>query len=116
MSWKKFIPRTLARAYHFMLALLGAILYRFPSRQITVIAVTGTKGKTTVTELVNAMYEQAGYVTALSNTVRFKIADNTLPNKLKMTTPGRALSPSTTSPSCIRWSPLILNIWHSRVI
>jgi UDP-N-acetylmuramoyl-L-alanyl-D-glutamate--2,6-diaminopimelate ligase len=90
---KKFIPRkvfsVLAPIYHYKLALLGALIYRFPSKNINVVLVTGTKGKSSTTEFINAMLESAGKKTALLGTIRFKIADKTWPNKFKMTTPGR---------------------------
>lgn len=76
-------------AYHFLLAFAGALYYRFPSRKIFVVAVTGTKGKTSVTEIINKILEEAGYKTALANTIRFKIADKEKRNLLKMTMPGR---------------------------
>jgi len=75
--------------YHFKMALLGALWYRFPSRHIKVIAVTGTKGKTSVTEILNAILEESGYKTALSNTIRFKIGTDSKPNLYKMSMPGR---------------------------
>ena len=71
--------------YHFLLALLGALLYRFPSNQIHVIAITGTKGKTTTAELVNAILEKNGYNTALVSTLRFKIGDVSEQNPYKLT-------------------------------
>lgn len=77
------------RAYHFTLALCALLWYRFPSSKLTVIAVTGTKGKTTTTELLNTILEEAGLTTALSNTVRFKIAGKSERNLFKMTMPGR---------------------------
>jgi UDP-N-acetylmuramoyl-L-alanyl-D-glutamate--2,6-diaminopimelate ligase len=90
---KKFIPKklfnSLAPIYHFGLALFGAMLYRFPSKKITVIAVTGTKGKSSTTEMLNAIFEASGRKTALLNTIRFKIDGNSEPNKRKMTVPGR---------------------------
>ncbi|MEI8327514.1 MAG: UDP-N-acetylmuramoyl-L-alanyl-D-glutamate--2,6-diaminopimelate ligase [Candidatus Taylorbacteria bacterium] len=75
--------------YHWTLSLLAAIWYRFPSRQIRVIAVTGTKGKSSTVEIINAIFEGAGYKTALSNTIRFKIDERSQPNLYKMSMPGR---------------------------
>lgn len=90
---KKLIPRKVFNlfqpAYHYALALTGAIIYHFPSRDIKVVLVTGTKGKSSTTEFINAMLESAGRKTALIGTIRFKIAEKTWPNKFKMTTPGR---------------------------
>jgi UDP-N-acetylmuramoyl-L-alanyl-D-glutamate--2,6-diaminopimelate ligase len=83
------IFKRLQAPYHYLLAVLGAIFYRFPSRKLTVVAVTGTKGKTTVTELVSAILEAAGHRTAVSNTVRFKIGEVSERNLYKMSMPGR---------------------------
>jgi UDP-N-acetylmuramoyl-L-alanyl-D-glutamate--2,6-diaminopimelate ligase len=87
------IPKKLFRAaqpiYHYLLACGGALWYRFPSRRLTVIAVTGTKGKSSTTEMVNSILEKAGHKTALLNTIRFKIGENSRPNNRKMTIPGR---------------------------
>lgn len=90
---KKIIPKSIFRklqpSYHFMLAFAGALLYRFPSNNIKVVGITGTKGKTTTAELVNALLEEAGYKTSLAGTLRFKIGDSSKPNLHKMTMPGR---------------------------
>jgi len=90
---EKFIPKKLYKmgqpVYHYLLALLGAIIYRFPSRKIKVVAVTGTKGKTSTVEIVNAILEEAGKKTALLGTLRFKIGNKSRPNLYKMTVPGR---------------------------
>jgi len=75
--------------YHWKLSLLAAIWYRFPSRFIKVIAVTGTKGKSSTVEMISAILEEAGYKTALSNTIRFKVGDKSWNNLFKMSTPGR---------------------------
>jgi len=103
LQTKKLIPkklfRALAPAYHFSLAFLGAVVYRFPayakassgkpSRKIKVVAVTGTKGKSSVTEILNAILEEAGYKTAVSNTIRFKVGEKSERNLYKMSMPGR---------------------------
>ncbi|OGY60141.1 MAG: hypothetical protein A3B23_02530 [Candidatus Colwellbacteria bacterium RIFCSPLOWO2_01_FULL_48_10] len=72
--------RELLSPYHFALSLLGAILYRHPSRKIAVIGVTGTKGKTTVVELINAGLEEAGKRTAMLSSIRRKVGDESGPN------------------------------------
>lgn len=90
---EKFIPRKLykfAQPYwHATLSTVGAIKYRFPSKRIHVIAITGTKGKSSTAEFVNAILERAGYKTSLLSTIRFKIGDESKPNLFKMTMPGR---------------------------
>ncbi|MDQ3089835.1 MAG: UDP-N-acetylmuramyl-tripeptide synthetase [bacterium] len=90
---KKLIPKSLfdalAPIYHYLLALSGAIVYRFPSRKLMVLGVTGTKGKSSTTEMLSSIFEAAGYKTAVLGSIRFKIGDQSNPNLLKMTTPGR---------------------------
>jgi len=92
-SIKKLIPpkvlNTVRPPYHYFLALIGAVFYRFPSKKIKVVAITGTKGKSTTTEIVNAVLEEAGFKTALANTLRFKIGEEEKRNLFKMTMPGR---------------------------
>ncbi len=90
---KKIIPKKIFTffqpTYHYILALLGAIIYRFPARKLVVIGVTGTKGKSSTTEIINSIFETAGFKTAVVNTIRFKTGDRTIRNLFKMTTPGR---------------------------
>jgi len=76
-------------AYHLSLAFLAAVIYRFPSKHIKVIAVTGTKGKSSTVEIISAILEEASYKTALSNTIRFKIGSESRDNLFKMSMPGR---------------------------
>lgn len=77
------------RVYHFSLALFGALLYRFPSRKLTVIGVTGTKGKTTTVELLNAALEASGKKTAVLSSLRIKIGGRSEKNTFGNTMPGR---------------------------
>ena len=90
---KKVIPKKLFRTaqpvYHYCLTLLGALIYRFPSREIRIVGITGTKGKSTTAELVNSILEAAGFRTAILGTIRFKIGATSKPNMRKMTIPGR---------------------------
>lgn len=90
---ERFIPKKVYKLgqpiYHYLLTLTGSILYGFPSRKIKIIGITGTKGKSTTTEIVNSIFEAEGKKTALSGTIRFKIGDRTWANKYKMSMPGR---------------------------
>ncbi len=83
------LPPPLLSAYHFLLAWLGAFVCGFPSRNITLIAVTGTKGKSSTIEFLNAIAEAAGEKTALTSTIRFKVGADSKPNTKRMTIPGR---------------------------
>jgi UDP-N-acetylmuramoyl-L-alanyl-D-glutamate--2,6-diaminopimelate ligase len=86
---KSVAPGFLLSAYHFALAQFGAYLYGYPSRNIRVLAVTGTKGKTSTTEFLNAILEENGEKTALLNSIRIKIAEESSPNTMRMSMPGR---------------------------
>ncbi|MDE2188292.1 MAG: UDP-N-acetylmuramyl-tripeptide synthetase [Patescibacteria group bacterium] len=75
--------------YHRVMATTSAVWYRFPARQIKVIAVTGTKGKSSTVEILSAILEEAGHKIASSNTIRFRIGEKSWPNLYKMSMPGR---------------------------
>lgn len=89
---RPFIPKKIYRffqpAYHFLIAFLGALLYRFPSKDIRVVAVTGTKGKTTTVEIINAILEEAGYRTALIGSLQLKVGTDSTLNPFGMSMPG----------------------------
>jgi len=84
-----FILDPLRRAYHFLTPEIGALIYGHPSRKLIVLAVTGTKGKSSTTEMLNAILEEAGYTTAVLNSIRIKVADASEPNLMRMSMPGR---------------------------
>ncbi len=90
---KRLIPKPLFRAlqpvYHYLLAFVGAVIYRFPSRELTVIAVTGTKGKSTVTELIGALLRADGKKVASLSTIQFTFDEKKERNLYKMSVPGR---------------------------
>ena len=83
------ITAVLRPPYHYALQLFAAVAARFPARELTVIGVGGTKGKSTVSEMLFAILTEAGYTTALVGTIRTAIGTESTPNMMKMTMPGR---------------------------
>jgi UDP-N-acetylmuramyl-tripeptide synthetase len=87
---KKIIPQQMLDFYYNAFALLGAWYYGNPSKKLFVVGVTGTKGKSSTSELVRTMLAGAGYTVALASTIHFRIGDEIEPNLFKMTMPGHA--------------------------
>lgn len=90
---KKLIPRSVfdffAPTYHGLLAHVAAVWYGYPSKDLKVIGITGTKGKSTVTYLVSKLLEANGDGVASIGSLGYKIKDKEWSNTLKMTMPGR---------------------------
>lgn len=64
---------------------LAAMFHRHPSRQIRMVGVTGTNGKTTTTHLIKAILEAHGHAVGLTGTVHTMIGGEERPASL--TTP-----------------------------
>jgi UDP-N-acetylmuramoyl-L-alanyl-D-glutamate--2,6-diaminopimelate ligase len=67
------VPWVVVRDGRLSLALLGAAVHRHPSREIPVVGVTGTNGKTTTTYLLAAVLDAAGLSAGVLGTVHYKI-------------------------------------------
>ncbi|HZY41436.1 MAG TPA: UDP-N-acetylmuramoyl-L-alanyl-D-glutamate--2,6-diaminopimelate ligase, partial [Anaerolineae bacterium] len=68
-------------------AWLNAAWYGYPARQLIMIGVTGTDGKTTTTNLIHSILTAAGLKTGLISTVNALIGDRVLDTGLHTTTP-----------------------------
>lgn len=77
--------------YHKMLANLAAWWYGYPSRDMLVVAVTGTKGKTSSLNFLWHVLTAGGYKVGLVSTANIKIGNEELMNWYHMTMPGRFL-------------------------
>lgn len=90
---KKLLPYKLFKIvqpiYHFLMAFLAACFYRFPSKHLVVIGVTGTAGKTSSSYLIARTLSSAGYKTGMTSTAVFCDGDKEWLNDRKMTMPGR---------------------------
>lgn len=70
---------------HFLVAFWAYWYYGRPARQLIVVGVTGTKGKSTTCRLVASILQAGGYKVGLLSTVEFQIADKRWLNDQKMT-------------------------------
>src|SRR5205823_844377 len=68
------------------LALMSSTLYRHPSRELVVIGVTGTDGKTTTTTMIQQMLLTAGRPSGSMSTVDIRHGDNVDLNDSRQTT------------------------------
>ena len=72
------------------MALISAAFYGHPARRLTMIGITGTKGKTTTTYLVKSILESAGIDTGLIGTIEMTYHDvhrsaaNTTPESIAL--------------------------------
>ena len=72
-------------AYHKLKAMCAAVVYGFPAHKLTVIGVTGTKGKTTTTNLIAHVLSHAGFKVGMTTSINFQIGDQKWVNTSKQT-------------------------------
>jgi len=62
------------------LGIMAANFYGNPSKQMKVVAVTGTNGKTTTVTLLHQLFQDMGYTSGLLSTVENKINEEVIPS------------------------------------
>lgn len=93
-SLKAYIPAWGKSLSHRIIAVLAAIFYRFPSRKLKVIGITGTDGKTSSTIFTTAILRAAGKKVAMVNGLQFQVGEKTWKNSSDNSTPGRFMMQS----------------------
>jgi UDP-N-acetylmuramoyl-L-alanyl-D-glutamate--2,6-diaminopimelate ligase len=88
---RSFLPESIFTLYHRILAQLAKWYYRNPSKELIVIGVTGTNGKSSTVQFTAQLLEALGEKVGYTTTAGFSIAGQEIENKLKMTMPGRFL-------------------------
>ena len=87
---RKVLPKSalveLERTYRKSRAKIVAARYGNPARDLRVIAVTGTNGKTTTVNFLNEILKEAGYKTAMFSTANIEIAGVQTVNDTNSTT------------------------------
>jgi UDP-N-acetylmuramoyl-L-alanyl-D-glutamate--2,6-diaminopimelate ligase len=76
------VPQIIVDDSRRALAAAAAAFYGYPGRELAVIGVTGTNGKTTVAFLLDGIFRAAGYKTALASTVKNVVAGEDRPARL----------------------------------
>ena len=82
---RKILPPSVILWTHKLRGFLAASFYGNPSKNLKIIGVTGTNGKTTTCNMIATILEKANYKTALATTINFKIGTHETVNKTKMT-------------------------------
>lgn len=85
----KILPKKIFIIYHYLIAIIAAIYYGFPSKKMVIIGVTGTKGKTSAINFIWSCLMEGGYKTGIISTANIRIGEKEFLNKYHMTMPGR---------------------------
>lgn len=86
---RRLAPKPIISLYHRLTAAAAAGWYHWPSRQLVVIGVTGTDGKTTTVTMIADLLTSGGHTVGLSSTVWMQIGTKRWLNESHMTMPGR---------------------------
>ncbi len=81
------IPQIIVESTRHQIADIAAAFYNYPSKNINLIGVTGTNGKTTVTHLIQRIVEDAKHKCALIGTLGYKLSGKDNYHDAKHTTP-----------------------------
>lgn len=90
---KRIIPKKIFQflqpPYHFFLSWLAAFFYRWPSKRLIVIGVTGTTGKTTTAYILTRLLKESGFKAGLTSTSFWDDGEKEVLNNKKITMAGR---------------------------
>ncbi|TVY09600.1 UDP-N-acetylmuramoyl-L-alanyl-D-glutamate--2,6-diaminopimelate ligase [Paenibacillus cremeus] len=75
------VPALIVKDARYAMAVIASHFYGYPSRELKVIGVTGTNGKTTTTYLLEQMFRDQGLRTGLMGNIHVKIGETFIPNQ-----------------------------------
>lgn len=85
---RKYLPQKIINnSYHLSQAILGNLIWGFPSRKMTVIGVTGTDGKTTTVNMIYQILKDAGKKVSMVSTIKAVINGQAHQMGLHVTSP-----------------------------
>jgi UDP-N-acetylmuramoyl-L-alanyl-D-glutamate--2,6-diaminopimelate ligase len=84
---RKIIPEKFLLHYHNAKSFIAGVFYGKPTKDILVIGITGTKGKSTTANFVWSVLQAGGMKTGLIGTANIRIGEKEMMNKYHMTMP-----------------------------
>jgi UDP-N-acetylmuramoyl-L-alanyl-D-glutamate--2,6-diaminopimelate ligase len=84
---RAYTPRSVLYLYHTVESFLAALYYGFPGQKLTVIGITGTKGKTTTANFIWSILKSAGYTVGIISTANIRVGNEEWLNPYRMTFP-----------------------------
>ncbi|MDO8513051.1 MAG: UDP-N-acetylmuramoyl-L-alanyl-D-glutamate--2,6-diaminopimelate ligase [bacterium] len=85
---RKMVPEPVMSIYHFFIAYFAAVRYKFPSKKMVMIGITGTKGKTSTANFIWSCLTANSYKVGLIGTANIRIGQSEMLNQFHMTMPG----------------------------
>lgn len=86
--FKSFISQeNINKFYHLPKSVLANVIHNFPTKDLVVIGVTGTDGKTTTTNMIYEILKAAGKKVSIVSTVNAKVAGKTYDTGFHVTSP-----------------------------
>ncbi len=86
---KKLVPQSAINSFHYVEALAADFAYRHPTGKMITIGIVGSKGKTTLANLLWASLSGDGSKVGLVGTANIRLGDDEETNPYHMTMPGR---------------------------
>lgn len=86
---KRLLPeplfRRLVNPYHWVESFVANVRYGFPARDMEVVIITGTNGKTTTASFMGSILREAGHKVGVCSTAYFEITGERIANDLNFT-------------------------------
>lgn len=83
----KWFIQKIKNFFHLLEAILANIFYRFPSKKLKIIGVTGTDGKTTTTHLIYHLLKTSKKKISMISTIGIRVGNDMFETGLHTTTP-----------------------------